>query len=71
MDQPPPRPETGPPAGRPPVLRVVRVVRGNPTDQELAALVSVLLGRAAAAARTGPRPGPPRRSRWRAALTGR
>ena len=75
MDQ-PPRPETGPPtgpsagtsAGRPAVLRVVR---GNPTDQELAALVSVLLGLAAAAARTAPRPGPPRPSRWRAAVTGR
>jgi hypothetical protein len=71
MDQ-PPRPDTGPPSGTPAGRQpVLRVVRGNPTDQELAALVSVLLGRAAVAARTAPSPGPPRPSRWRAALTAR
>jgi len=46
----------------------VRVVRGNPTEAELAALVSVLLHRAAGAAAAGPEPPP--RSRWRAALPG-
>jgi hypothetical protein len=51
---------TGPastlPAGRP----YLRVVRGQPTDAELAALVTVLAARAAAATRAAPRP----RSDW-------
>jgi hypothetical protein len=41
---------------------VLRVVRGEPTAEELAALVAVLAGRAASVASAGPRP----RSAWNA-----
>ncbi|WP_158892052.1 acyl-CoA carboxylase subunit epsilon [Amycolatopsis anabasis] len=40
---------------------LLRVVRGNPDDAELAALTAVIT---AAAANPGPPPAPPRRSRW-------
>jgi hypothetical protein len=59
--QPPrPDPDTGLPdpgsGGRP----YLRIVRGEPTGAEVAALVTVLAGRAAAAARAAPPP----RSAW-------
>ena len=46
----------------PPVF--LSVVRGNPTDTELAALVTVVASRAAAAAAEVPAPARAPRSRW-------
>lgn len=40
------------------------VVRGHPTDAELAALVAVITARSSAAAARAPAPAPPPRSRW-------
>ena len=42
----------------------LQVVRGDPTPEEIAALVSVLSARAAAAAAARDGHGPARRSRW-------
>jgi hypothetical protein len=47
------------------MTETIRVVRGNPTPEELAAALAVVRARAAAA--TAAEPGPPRRpSRWSA-----
>ncbi|HSS68545.1 MAG TPA: acyl-CoA carboxylase subunit epsilon [Nocardioidaceae bacterium] len=42
---------------------LLRVERGDPTDEELAALVTVVIGRLAASG-TGSSPPPGRRSEW-------
>lgn len=58
---------------------LIRVVRGSPTEHEVAALVSVLLSRPAPARRPAPapsrwarsaRPGPGGWDRWRAGWVG-
>jgi hypothetical protein len=43
---------------------VIRVVRGNPTPEELAAAVAVVQARAAAAAASGEAAVPPRPAAW-------
>ena len=44
--------------------RVLRVIRGNPTAEELAALVTVIAARARQQAAAGARGGPPAPSAW-------
>jgi len=53
-----------PPSGDPSAAVFLEVVRGEPTDAELAALVTVLVARASAAAAAEPSPRSAPRSRW-------
>jgi len=64
-----PEDSSSPPAGSdtqadPGIPPFLSVVRGSPTDAELAALVTVIAARAAATAGGVPAPPPPPRSRW-------
>ena len=54
-----PRPPTGP--EHEPARPLLQVVRGEPTDEQLAALLAVVAARTSAAAAPAP---PPPRSRW-------
>ena len=55
--------ETTPATAAAPARPALRIVKGNPTPEEIAARVTVLSARAGAAGETEP---PPRRSEWAA-----